>query len=106
MDIRTQLESTNRLLSFLSPEDRKLLTPDLEQVNLETRHVLEQANQPIEHIYFLEDGIASMVGDSKTFGQIEIGIIGREGVTGLQVILGNGQMPYETFIQVVGTALR
>jgi len=106
MDIRTQLESTNRLLNFLSPEDRKLLTPDLEQVDLETRHVLEQANQPIEHIYFLEDGIASMVGDSKTFGQIEIGIIGKEGVTGLYMILGSDQSPYETFMQVAGGGLR
>jgi hypothetical protein len=70
------------------------------------RQVLEKANQPIEHVYFPENGIASVVGDSKTFGQIEIGIIGKEGVTGLQVILGNDQSPYETFIQVPGSVLR
>src|SRR5215216_4196534 len=96
----------NRLLNFLSADDRKLFTPHLKPVDLKLRHPLEQANQPIEHVYFLEDGIASVVGDSKTFGQIEIGIIGKEGVTGLQVILGNSQSPYETFIQIPGAALR
>ena len=107
MDIRTPLESTsNRLLNFFSPEDRKLLAADLTQVDLEMRQVLEKANQPIEHIYFMEDGIASVVGDSKTFGQIEIGIIGKEGVTGLHVILGSDQSPYETFMQVAGSGLQ
>ena len=92
-------------MNFLSAGDRELLAPNLQRVELELRQTLEKANQPIEHVYFLEDGIASIVGDSNTFGQIEIGIIGKEGVTGLQVILGNDQSPYETFIQVPGTAL-
>jgi CRP-like cAMP-binding protein len=107
VDIRTNVENTpNRLLSFMSAEDRQLLAPNLKHANLPVRQILEKANQPIEHLYFLEDGIASVVGDSKTFGQIEIGIIGKEGVTGLHVILGNSQSPYETFIQAPGTALR
>src|SRR5215216_3777526 len=96
----------NRLLNFLSADDRKLFAPHLKPVELKLRHTLEQANRPIEHIYFLEDGIASVVGDSQTFGQIEIGIIGKDGVTGLYVILGSDQSPYETFMQVAGGGLR
>jgi CRP-like cAMP-binding protein len=96
----------NRLLNFLSADDRKLLAPYLKPVELKLRHTLEQANQPIDHIYFIEDGIASVVGDSKTFGQIEIGIIGKEGVTGLYMILGSDQSPYETFMQVAGSGLQ
>ena len=107
MDIRTNIDHTsNRLLSFLSPNDRQLLTPSLKQVELEKRQTLEKPNQPIEHIYFLEDGIASVVGDSNTFGPIEIGMIGKEGMTGLQVVLGNDRSPYETFIQIPGNGLR
>src|SRR5215208_6903701 len=96
----------NRLLNFLSADDRKLFAPHLKHVELMLRQTLEKANQPIEHIYFLEDGIASVVGDSKTFGQIEIGIIGKDGVTGLYMILGSDRSPYETFMQVAGGALR
>jgi CRP-like cAMP-binding protein len=96
----------NRLLNFLPAHDRKLLTPHLKAVDLKLRHTLEKANQPIEHVYFIEDGIASVVGDSKTFGQIEIGIIGKEGVTGLYMILGSDRSPYETFMQVAGGGLQ
>ena len=96
----------NRLLNILSPDDRQLFIPHLKPVQLKLRHTLEKANQPIEHVYFLEDGIASVVGDSKTFGQIEIGIIGKEGVTGPYAILGSDQSPYETFMQVAGSAFR
>jgi CRP-like cAMP-binding protein len=107
MDIRTNIDhSSNRLLNFMSAGDLKLLAPDLKQTELALRQTLEKANQPIEHMYFMEDGIASVVGDSNTFGPIEIGIIGKEGLTGLQVVLGNDRSPYETFIQIPGNALR
>jgi len=107
MDIRTNIGDTpNRLLHFISAGDRQLLAPGLKQVALEHRQTLEKPNQPIEHVYFLEDGIASVVGDSNTFGPIEIGIIGKEGMTGLQVVLGNDRSPYETFIQIPGNGLR
>ena len=107
MDIRTNVETTpNRMLNFMSAGDRQLLAANLKPVDLPLRQTLEKANKPIEHVYFMEDGIASVVGDSKTFGQIEIGVIGKEGVTGLYFVLGNDQSPYETFIQVPGTGLR
>jgi CRP-like cAMP-binding protein len=107
MDIRSNVENTsNRLLHLMSATDRQLLAPNLKQVELALRQTLEKSNQPIEHVYFPEDGIAPVVGDSNTFGQIEIGIIGKEGMTGLQVVLGNDRSPYETFIQIPGNGLR
>jgi CRP-like cAMP-binding protein len=107
MDIRTNIDhSSNQLLNFMSAGDRELIAHDLKQVELEQRQTLEKSNQPIEHVYFLKDGIASVVGDSNSFGPIEIGIIGKEGMTGLQVVLGNDRSPYETFIQIPGNGLR
>jgi CRP-like cAMP-binding protein len=107
MDIRTNIDNTsNWLLNFMSVGDRQLLAPGLKQVALEQRQTLEKPNQTIEHVYFLEDGIASVVGDSNTFGPIEIGMIGKEGMTGLQVVLGSDRSPYETLIQIPGTCLR
>jgi CRP-like cAMP-binding protein len=107
MDIRSNIENTsNRLLHFISATDRQLLATNLKPVELAMRQTLEKANEPIEHVYFMEDGIASVVGDSTTFGQIEIGIIGKEGMTGLQIVLGNDRSPYECFIQVPGRGLK
>lgn len=69
------------------------------------RQSLEKANKAIENVYFPEDGIASVVGDSKSVGEVEIGIIGKEGMTGLMVVMGNDRSPYDTFVQVAGSAL-
>ena len=96
---------SNQLLSFLSPKDRNLLIPNLKRIPLVLRQSLERANQAIENVYFPEDGIASVVGDSKSSGEIEIGIIGKEGMTGLMVVMGNDRSPYNTFVQVAGSAL-
>src|SRR5688572_16641551 len=105
MDIRTEINTTNRLLNFLSPDNRRILAPHMKRVSMVVRATLEPPSQPIRHIYFPEDGIASVVGVSPAMGPLEVGMIGKEGMTGLMVILGNSQSPLKTFVQVAGSAL-
>jgi len=95
----------NRLLCALSPADIELLTPHLRLVTLKLRQELEQPNRPIRRVYFMEQGIASVVTVSMGRHRVETGLIGPEGMTGLMVLLGNHQSPNETFIQAAGSAL-
>jgi CRP-like cAMP-binding protein len=106
MERRVEVSSTpNVLLKFLSAADSKRLAPHLTFETLALQQTLEKANQPIEKVYFLQDGIASIVGNCKPKVRIEVGIIGKEGMTGLQVVLGNDRSPYETLVQVAGSAM-
>jgi CRP-like cAMP-binding protein len=99
--------TSNLLLNAMAPEDLDLLKPSLVRIKLERELVLHGANQPIEHIYFPEGGIASIVSVRPESGRTEIGIFGREGVSGTPVFVGVDRSPYETFIQVDGSdALR
>jgi CRP-like cAMP-binding protein len=98
--------SSNRLLGFLSQSDRDLLGAHLKDVSLTLLQVLEEPNEPIEFIYFPESGMASVVADATIVEQLELGMIGKEGMTGLKVVLGNDRSPYQTFVQVAGSALR
>ncbi len=68
--------------------------------------MLVEANQPIEHVYFIEEGLASVVAISPDNERLEVGHIGREGMTGEPVILSVNQTPLQTFIQVAGSGLR
>ena len=61
---------------------------------------LVEADKPIEHVYFLEGGIASIVSSSSDEGSTEIGIFGREGMSGTTVLHGSDRSPHDTFIQV------
>jgi CRP-like cAMP-binding protein len=57
-------------------------------------------------VYFVDRGIASVVANGSGQSEIEIGIIGKEGVTGLAVIMGGDRSPHETYIQIAGTGHR
>ena len=47
-----------------------------------------------------------MVANGSDKPSIEVGIIGREGMTGLAVVLGNDRAMHDTYIQVAGSGLR
>jgi CRP-like cAMP-binding protein len=96
----------NLILAQLSPDDLALIEPHLEAVDLPLRRRLEARNKPISHIYFLEQGIASVVANGPTDRSIEVGIIGRDGMTGLPVVMGTERSPHETFIQTAGNGRR
>jgi len=98
------LASTNLLLGAMHPEDLALLSPNLEKVTLARRQVLAVPGQPIEHVYFLEDGVASVVAASGDSTMTEVGIFGREGLSAISVLLGSDRSPHETFLQVDGTS--
>src|SRR5215211_5699731 len=76
----------NHLLARMSPQDRELLQPKLQPVELPVEHMLEEANKPIEYVYFLESGFTSLVAFSTKHRKIEVGIIGREGVSSPAVV--------------------
>lgn len=98
------LATTNLLLGAMHPEDLALLSPNLEKVTLARRQVLAVPGQPIEHVYFLEDGVASVVAASGDSTMTEVGIFGREGLSAISVLLGSDRSPHETFLQVDGTS--
>jgi CRP-like cAMP-binding protein len=91
----------NQILSSLSASDWALLEPDLEAVDLPVRRRLANRHARIEHVYFPDQGIASVVADG-TGHPIEIGIIGREGMSAIAVIMENERSHHDVFIQVKG----
>ena len=102
----TPVQFKNRLLSYLSDEDLDRLRPNLEAVTLDLRFVLEAANQPIRFVYFPESGLTSIVAHSKRGRSIEVGLFGREGMSGLSIVMGDDRSANETFIQAPGAGFR
>jgi hypothetical protein len=84
----------NKLLQALSSEDLDLLTPHLTPISLALRDEIERPNQPIKMVVFPESGVVSIVAHGGHKKQIEAGIVGREGMTGLMVVLGNDRSPH------------
>ena len=94
----------NKLLARLSRADAQSLEPHLSPIELPVRKQLQAANRRVDRIHFLESGIASIVSNGPN--PIEVGMIGREGMTGVSVVLGNGdRAPHEAYMQIAGRGL-
>jgi len=96
----------NQLLRSISAADLALLSASLERVDLPLRYEMERPNLPIKYVYFPETGVGSVVARGSHGRQMEVGIIGREGMTGLMVVLGNARSPHQTFMQIAGDGMR
>ena len=96
----------NRLLRTLSADDLSRLQRHLEPVPLRRGDVMTEPNQPIEQVYFPEDAISSVVATTRGGRRIEVGIFGREGMSGTPLLLRSDRTPHECFAQVPGSALR
>jgi CRP-like cAMP-binding protein len=97
----------NWLLAALSSADRELLKPHLHPVTLPLGKRLIAPGEPIEFVYFLEAGLGSdiaVVGEGER--PVECGLVGREGLIGMPVVLGTDRGVHASEIQVAGGGLR
>jgi len=91
----------NILLDALSSGDRQVLARRWGKVAIDRGEILSRPDRPIEHVYFPTGGIASVVSISADGARTEVGIFGREGMSGSALLLGADRSPHETLIQVV-----
>src|SRR5580704_1131413 len=72
----------NRLLAALSPPDHSLLAPHLKDLTFELGSLLQEAGEPVEHIYFPQQGMVSLLTVMSDGQRIETATVGNEGVIG------------------------
>lgn len=106
MSAPNRTTSSNHILRRLSKGDLRLLEPHLRAVNLPARQTLELPQKLIDQVYFIDSGFASVIANAPSGRSIEVGQIGREGVTGMAVIMGDDRTPNETFMQSAGEGRR
>jgi CRP-like cAMP-binding protein len=93
----------NMLLGSLSAPEIQRLEPHLSPVAFKRNQPLHNPGQRVDTVYFLEDGVCSIVVTMKDGGTVEVGIIGRDSFVGLPAVLGTGHSPNRSFIQIPGT---
>jgi CRP-like cAMP-binding protein len=96
----------NGILAALPRNQLARLAPSLERVALGAGEVLFDPDQPIKHVYFPDNCLVSIVGIMADGSAVETATVGREGMVGLPVFLGDGRTAMQAFCQVAGDALR
>jgi len=97
---------TNRLLASLAESELGALLPHFESVSLAHGDHVIIPDVPIEHIYFPLNALLSLVTTMEDGASVESGVIGREGMSGIPVLLNAEQTTMPTFAQVPGVALK
>jgi len=96
----------NRILGALLATEYKDLLPRLEYVTLTRGEVVYRADQEIEEVYFPEEAVVAMVDSMDNGRTVEVGIIGSEGIVGINVVLGGVVTPDKAIVQLTGGAMR
>jgi CRP-like cAMP-binding protein len=102
----SERRTKNRLLAALSSSDFAELTDDLHEVALPKKQVIYEVGEPLDQIYFIEAGLASVLTTMEDGDSSEVGMVGPEGLIGVSALLGGKVSAQHVVIQLPGTALR
>ena len=96
----------NRLLLALPARNLKQLMPELEQIRCQRGQVLMDADSLLQHVFFPDSGVVSVVAVYADGSIIEMATIGREGCTGIQAIFGAKTSSVRLLVQIPGSATK
>jgi CRP-like cAMP-binding protein len=94
----------NLLLAGLPAAVRRRLTADRAPVNLDFSEILSEAGDRIRFVYFPIDGFISLITPARGREQLEIGLVGNEGMLGVPLLLGVNVTPLRAMVQGSGRA--
>src|SRR5579871_5884599 len=104
---RAEMRPTNnRLLDQLPPGELDRLRPHLTAEVLPLNQTLQERGKPVRSVLFPTSGMISIVAMMRDGASVEVGIAGREGMLGVQVVLGDDISINEAMVQIPGNALR
>jgi CRP-like cAMP-binding protein len=94
-------EFNNTLLKSVGPDVIRRL--GLRPIQFELKHELEYPGKPIKHLYFIEDGTASMTTTFQDGSQVEVGMFGYEAIIGVAALMGATHSVNRLYTQIAGS---
>ena len=96
----------NQLIAQLPSASRSRLEALGQVVELRLSEIVGDAGNPTAFVLFPMDGFISLLAQVDTGHAIEVGLVGREGMLGIQLALGVATEPLRALVQGPGRALR
>lgn len=96
----------NLLLAALPKAERERLDPFLEWIEMPVGMPVTDPGEPIPYLYFPFDAVTSTTQEMSDGSMIETGLMGIEGLSGVQVWLGQRTTTATTFVQIPGMGHR
>jgi CRP-like cAMP-binding protein len=97
---------TNCLLAALPTKEYQALQRQLEEIPLVFEKILYRPLELVSDVYFPNSGIVSLLAGDNERATLEVGLVGREGMVGLNVFLGVSYSINRAVVQGVGSAMK
>lgn len=96
----------NLLFDVVADDERRRIEPYCEIVDLPARTTLCNPDEPPPYAYFPLSGVCSALVHAQNGEAVEVGLVGREGMVGLSLVLGEATNPFQVLVQIPGSAVR
>jgi CRP-like cAMP-binding protein len=96
----------NQLIERLPRRDRARLLARCTPYDLVLSDVLCEPGETMSHVYFPTEGFISLLTVASGTHELEVGMVGSEGLLGAHVVLGVSTAPQRALVQGAGSALR
>lgn len=100
------VKTRNRILLQFPTDALARFGPHLSRVRLRRRAILEDVNESVDTILFIERGLVALFARTGGEGMVGVGILGNRGMVGISALLGTSRAPYRCMVEVEGEALR
>jgi len=105
MNVLSEL-TRNRLLLALPSRDLRKLMSLLERVPCRREQILLEADSPLDHVFFPDSGVVSVLAVYSDGSTIEMATIGREGFAGVLAVFGTSKSLARYWVQIPGSATK
>lgn len=96
----------NQLLAALPPKDYEQLASGIEPVTITCGEILHEPGERIREVYFPNNSVLSLLTLVEGQGALEVGLVGREGMSCARLALGATKSSVRVLVQSSGTAVR
>jgi CRP-like cAMP-binding protein len=100
------LKIVNRLLAALPDAEYQRLVPHLEYVPLPLKQVLFKRGELIKYVYFPHRAIVSLIASPEEGSNVEVGLMGYEGMVGIPAVLGDNIATTTAMVQREDSGMR
>lgn len=104
--LQSQLPVTNKLLSALPRSEYQRISEHLETEDLVEGQVLSEPGEALRYVYFPTEALLTLVTLVDGDQVFAVGLVGREGMSGVSCALGSQTSPFRTLVQSSGQAMR
>ena len=101
----SQSAKQNQLLAALPAREYQRLSTFLKSVTLKFGTTLYEPGKPILHVYFPITSVVSLLKTVDGRRQLEVGLVGYEGMVGIPLALGSSVSPVRALVQCSGSAI-